>query len=67
MEVSEFWQRKWCSSLTAGLAPRFSFFFLENPSFGILTILKIGKDLILPKNVKKTQTFYSKLYKGISS
>ena len=27
----------------------FVFFLLENPSFRMLTILKIGKDLILPK------------------
>ena len=60
MEISEFRQRKGCSSLTAGHAPGFSLFFLENPSFGILTILKTGKDWILHKNGKKTQNFYSK-------
>ena len=49
MEISEFRQRKGCSSFTAGLAPGFSLFFLENQSFGIFTILKIGKDWILHK------------------
>ena len=31
MKVTEFWQRKGCSSLTAGLSPRFSVFWnVEN-------------------------------------
>ena len=60
MEVSEFWQRKGWSSLTAGLSPIFSFFSLENPSFGMLTISKIGKDFIYTKTGKTTQNFYSK-------
>ena len=36
MEVSEFWTRKGCCSLTAGLSARFSFFFLENTTIGML-------------------------------
>ena len=60
MEVVEFWQRKGFSSLTAVLPPRFSLFFLENPSFGMLTILKTGKDLNLHKNGEKTQKSYTK-------
>ena len=57
MEVSEFWQRKGWSSLTAGLSPIFPFFSLENPSFGMLTISKIGKDFILHKNWKDNSKF----------
>ena len=60
MEVSEFWQRKGWSSLAAGVSSRFPFFSLENPSFGMLTISNIGKDLILHKNVNQTQNFYAK-------
>ena len=57
MEVSEFWQRKGWSSLAAGLSPRFPFFSLENPSFGMLTISKIGKDLILHKKCQENSKF----------
>ena len=58
MEVSEFWQRKGCSSLTAGLSPRLSFFFLENPSFGMLTTLKIAKRFdFTQKMVRKLKFF----------
>ena len=57
MEVSEFWQRKVWSSLAAGLSPRFPFFSLENPSFGMLTISKIGKDLILHKKCQENSKF----------
>ena len=35
----------------------FRFFLLENPSFGMLTTLKIGKDLILHKKWWENSNF----------
>ena len=52
-------RKEGCSSLAAGLSPRLSgFFSIENPSFGMFTTLKIGKDLILHKKmVRKLKMF----------
>ena len=36
---------------------KISVFFLENPSFGMLTILKIGKGLILLKKWQENSKF----------
>ena len=65
MEIFEFRQRKGFSSLTAWLAPGFSLFFLENQSFGILTILKIGKDWILHKKWQENSKFLLKVIERV--
>ena len=58
MEISEFRQRKGYSSLTAGLAPGFSLFFLENPSFGIFDNIENWKRLdFTQKMVRKLKIF----------
>ena len=57
MKVSEFWRRQECSSLSAGFSTIFSFFSLENPSFEILTILKLEKSDFTQKMERKLNLF----------
>ena len=58
MEVAEFLQRKGFSSLTAGLSPRFSFFFLENPMFWNVDNIENWKGFhFTPKMARKLKNF----------